>query len=42
MAVSKDDWNKGDKNIYQNKQGKNKDIPKEALVLMVKNLIRYI
>lgn len=42
MAVSKDDWKIEDKNIYQNKQGKNKDIPRKAPVLMVKDLMQYI
>ena len=32
MPVSKNDFNIENKNIYQNKQGKNKDIPRETLL----------
>ena len=42
MAVIKEDWNFLKKNIYQNKQGKSKGIPKETTVLLVKNLTSYI
>ena len=42
MAVKKEDWNFLKRNIYQNKQGKSKGIPKETTVLLVKNLTSYM
>ena len=42
MAVKKEDWNFLKRNIYQNKQGKSKGIPKETTVLLVKNLSSYM
>ena len=42
MAVNKEDWNFLKRNIYQNKQGKSKGIPKETTVLLVKNLTSYM
>ena len=36
MAMEKEDWNFEKMLIYQNKQGKNRAIPKETTVLMVK------
>ena len=41
MSVKKEDWNFLKRNIYQNKQGKSKGIPKETTVLLVKNLTSY-
>ena len=42
MVVKKEDWEFMKRNIYQNKQGKSKGIPKETTVLLVKNLTAYI
>ena len=42
MSVKKEDWNFLKRNIYQNKQGKSKGIPKETTVLLVKNLTSYM
>jgi hypothetical protein len=42
MVVKKEDWKIEMKNIYQNKQGKNKHIPKETPVWSVKDLLKYI
>ena len=42
LAVNKEDWAVLKMNIYQNKLGKSKDIPKETTVLLVKDLTTYI
>ena len=42
LAVNKEDWAVLKMNIYQNKLGKSKDIPKETTVLLVKDLTNYI
>ena len=42
MAMEKEDWNFEKMLIYQNKQGKNRAIPKETTVLMVKEILPYI
>ena len=42
MVVKKADWKNEVKTLYQNKQGKNKHIPKETTVWSVKDLLAYI
>ena len=42
MVAKKQDWKTEDKLIHQNKVGKNKAIPTETTVLMVKKLPSYI
>ncbi len=42
LVISKEDWNLDVQKMYQNKQGKNKDLPKDTSVLSVKNLELYI
>ena len=42
MTVRREDWNFLKTNIYQNKQGKKRDIPTETTVLLVKDLTSYI
>ena len=42
MTVKKQDWSFEKKMMYTNKQGKNKGVPKETSVLLVKDLLSYI
>ena len=42
MPVRREDWNFLKKNIYKNKQGKNREIPSETMVLLVKDLTAYV
>ena len=42
MPVRREDWNFLKKNIYKNKQGKNREIPSETIVLLVKDLTAYV
>ena len=42
MIAKKEDWNFEEMNIFQNKIGKNKGLPKESPVCRVKNLQSYV
>ena len=42
MTVKKEDWSFEKKLMYTNKQGKNKGVPKETTVLLVKDLLPYM
>ena len=42
MTVKKEDWSFEKKMMYTNKQGKNKGVPKETSVLLVKDLLPYM
>ena len=41
MTVKKEDWSFEKKLMYTNKQGKNRGVPKETSVLLVKDLLIY-